>query len=149
MQIHLTQKVALDATELLLLLTDHEQLSRFFNAKFSVLEPAKNENIPGGAGCLREVSTRGSTFVEEIIKADTQSIEYRIVGDKPLKNHLGIIKFIPAEGGVNVDYTISGEVPGWLPTFIVQHVIKSDISNALTKLANFANAYTKEQSNGC
>jgi len=149
MNIHLQQKVTMPSQKLLILLTDHARLSRFFNATFNVLNVSTNSLLAGGEGCLREVTTRGSTFIEEIVKADHQGIEYRIVGDKPLKNHQGIIRFIADESYMTIDYRISGQVVGWLPSFIVKYVIEKDIQKALSRIAKYAALMAKEHCDDC
>lgn len=94
MNIHLTKFIPVHTDLLLPTLLAHEQLCRFFNASF-VIERAENaEEIDGGAGCLRKVTTHRNSFIEEIIKADLTGIQYKIVGKGPLKNHQGDIFLI-------------------------------------------------------
>lgn len=124
-----------DIADLLPTLLEHEQLSRFFNASFDIIKPQNPQEIIGGKGCQREVSTRGNCFVEEIVKADLSGIQYKIVGQGPLKNHHGDISFEVVDGGTLIHYSITGDVVGWVPEFLFAWVLKYDISNALNKLA--------------
>lgn len=140
MDIHVTQKINATPEQLLPVLLDHQQLNRFFNAVFEVTKASNDGEPVGGTGCLRQVSTRGNTFTEEIIAADFSGIHYRIVGDKPLKNHKGHIQFIAAGSETEIRYYIHAESAGWIPSFIIQKVLKGDISRALSRLAMFFQA---------
>lgn len=137
MDIHVTQKIKATPEQLLCVLLDHEQLNRFFNAAFVVTRVSNEGEPAGGRGCLRQVTTRGNTFIEEIIAADLSGIQYRIVGDKPLKNHKGHIQLITANDETEIRYHIYAERSGWIPNFIIQKVLQDDISRAMKSLAAF------------
>lgn len=135
MNIYIQKLVSADIASLLPTLLDHERLSRFFNATFKVIKHQNQQEVIGGKGCQREVSTRGECFVEEIVKADLSGIQYEIVGKGPLDNHLGDISFEVVDGGTIIHYNIKGDVVGWVPEFLFAMVLKHDIAGALNKLA--------------
>ncbi len=139
MKIHLTRLINAEIALLLPTLLEHEHLSRFFNATFEIKRHEHGGEILGGKGCLRQVETRGSRFVEEITKADLSGIQYQIVGEGPLKNHQGDIHFTVVDGGTRVDYYIQGEVVGWVPDFLFTFVVKRDIAKALDNLVRHFN----------
>ncbi|MFD2167542.1 SRPBCC family protein [Thalassotalea euphylliae] len=134
-KIDLEQQVNASPAELLALLTDHVNLSRFFNAEFAIAKSSFEGEIPGGKGCRRLVDTLGQSFVEEITKADISGIEYRIVGSQPLKHHFGQIDFTVLEQQTLINYYVEGVPVSYLPKIIVQWAIERDIRQALRKIA--------------
>ena len=137
--ISIQQQVSATSQQLLALLTDHENLDRFINAKFKIVKQGDGELV-GGIGCQRQISTLGQCFIEEITQADESGIHYHIVGDKPLKNHQGTIDFKPADNGVLIDYKIVGEPPFYQPKFIVKWLIERDIRRGMVKIAKHFSA---------
>ncbi|MCH2056431.1 MAG: SRPBCC family protein [Thalassotalea sp.] len=133
--IDLAKEVSTNPQTLLETLLEHEQLSRFFNASFTVERQSDEGEIAGGKGCRRQVTTMGQTFSEEILKADLSGITYRIVGSKPIKHHLGRIVFETTGDTTLISYHIKGIAPNHLPTFLVKFLIQRDIKSALKKLA--------------
>ena len=107
--VYYQKNIAATPKELRDTLLDHQNLSDFFNASFKVLKAENDNEISGGKGCVREVTILGVRFKEEIVRADTNGIEYRVVDDFPVKAHRGVIAFtqIPAE--LNIE---------WLMTFL-------------------------------
>lgn len=152
-EVNLKQAVRATSSQLCALFLDHKNLSRFFNAEFTVDRPAMSGEIHGGKGCRRRVNMRGNHFVEEIISADTTEIQYKIIGDKPLSGHLGRIAFYTLkrtqdnlDKSVNaqqteISYKIIGKAPFWQPTWLVAWVIKRDIQKGLEKIAEHFHAH--------
>ncbi|WP_461537084.1 SRPBCC family protein [Spongorhabdus nitratireducens] len=121
-------------------LLNHEHLSRFFNARFRLLEPAEPSEPEGGKGALRQVSTRGNKFRERIVSASHQGIVYCIEGPGPLVGHQGHIQFTPRPEGTEIHYCINGESANWIPTRIVGWVISKDIKAAMKNLRRYYHA---------
>ncbi|TWX53708.1 SRPBCC family protein [Colwellia hornerae] len=125
-------------------LLEHQQLSRFFDATFSLIQPQNKTELKGGKGAIRQVKISGITFSERIISADHHHISYQIIGNKPVAEHRGNIHFnendlakdsnIPAS--TEVTYHISCKAPWWLPSLILAFFIKKDLGQALKKLAS-------------
>ncbi|MBH0075568.1 SRPBCC family protein [Pseudoalteromonas sp. SWYJ118] len=122
-------------------LLDHQQLHRFFNAKFTLLQAQDEGQIEGGKGSVRQVKIGKITFSEQIISADQNLISYQIVGDKPVANHRGDI-YLTANKDINtlvteLNYCISCSAPWWMPNALLKYVITKDITQALNNLNNY------------
>ena len=115
-------------------LLDHQNLSDFFNASFKVLRAANNSEVSGGVGCVREVNILGVSFKEEIVKADTDGIEYRVVDDFPVKDHRGVIRFSVQGSLTKVSYRISCCAPWYIPNWLLTRLLQHDIEQCLNKL---------------
>ena len=137
--IDLTQKVAATPSQISEVLLEHEQLNRFFNADFQLINNQNEGEITGGKGAVRQVSMLGVKFKERIISADNQHISYQIMGNKPVAEHRGDIYFYEDNAETpmtEVNYKISCKAPWWLSSFVLGFFIKKDIAQALNKLAN-------------
>lgn len=137
--IRLTQQIKSGVNDVFNTLLEHEQLSRFFSGTFRVVHPSKDTSNSNGVGAVREICMRGETFCEEITAAKDGCIEYRILGNKPIKNHRGMIDIKPNQLGCLVNYVIECEAQWWQPSFIVKRIITHDISVGLTKLTEYFN----------
>ena len=109
--VYYQKNIAATPKELCDTLLDHQNLSDFFNASFKVLKAENDNEISGGKGCVREVTILSVRFKEEIIHADTNGIEYRVVDDFPVKAHRGVIAFTQQENSTNVSYRITCRAP--------------------------------------
>jgi uncharacterized protein YndB with AHSA1/START domain len=76
--------------------------------KAEVLKPGDDPAEPNGLGMERRIKPPGSAALEErIITHDRPNlIEYIVINDAPLSNHLGRIEFKPTATGTSVRYTI-------------------------------------------
>jgi hypothetical protein len=88
-------------------LTDH-----FFDiwpGKARVLEAGDDPNEPMGLGMVRLMNPPGSAALEErIITHDRPSlIEYTVINEAPIHNHLGRLALSATTGGTRLEYTIS------------------------------------------
>lgn len=123
---------------LLQTLLEHEQLGRFFNARFSVVRAENKNEIKGGSGCVRAIKTAGLTFQEQIMEANSDGIHYQIIGDFFLKEHVGKIMFSSNNNGsavvTGVEYSIAFQVPWYLPSRLIKYFVESDIIKAMQKL---------------
>lgn len=115
-------------------LLNHQSLSDFFNATFKVLKVENDGEVSGGVGCVREVNILGVRFKEEIVHADTNGIEYRVVDDFPVKAHRGVIAFTRQENATNVSYRITCRAPWYMPSWLLTRLLQNDIEQCLNKL---------------
>src|SRR3954469_25874987 len=69
--------------------------------KAKVLEPSDDPNEPNGKGLVRWIKPPGSGALEErIITHDRPTlIEYEIINDAAMYNHLGRLEFTPTADG--------------------------------------------------
>ncbi|WP_435275019.1 SRPBCC family protein [Psychrobium sp. nBUS_13] len=134
--ISLTKSINASADDVHSALLDHEQLGRFFNGSFSVKQPA---TCSTGVGLIREITMRGEKFCEEVIAVTQRCIHYRIIGNKPVRNHYGSIHIIDSNDGCKINYLITCQALWWQPSFIVKKIINQDMSQGLTKLAEHLN----------
>ncbi|WMN60622.1 SRPBCC family protein [Pseudoalteromonas xiamenensis] len=124
-------------TNLLTTLLDHNQLSRFFGASITEIRPEIAGAPKGGKGTQRLVSMLGFKFIEEITDASVDKIEYAIQGNFPLKGHRGVIEFYPSDTKTVLRYQITGQVPRFIPVFLMALIIRRDLNLALKKLEVF------------
>lgn len=132
--VYYQKNIAATPKELRDTLLDHQNLSDFFNASFKVLKAENDNEISGGKGCVREVTILGVRFKEEIIHADTNGIEYRVVDDFPVKAHRGVIAFTQQENSTNVSYRITCRAPWYIPNWLLTRLLQNDIEQCLDKL---------------
>ena len=134
------KNIAAPATAITKELLNHEQLGRFFDAKFSLHKAQNPEEITGGKGSVRQVTIGPVKFFEQIISANEQQICYQIIGNGPVTCHKGTISLSPSDKSTtntHVHYHIQFKGPGWLPDFILKYVVQRDIKSALSKLAEY------------
>lgn len=95
--------------------------------KAEILQPGDDPNEPKGKGLVRRIKPAGSPPLEErIITHDRPTlIEYVVINDAPLSNHLGRIEFTSTATGTAVRYTIDFD---YKPAFlgpVVRAILKS------------------------
>lgn len=132
--VHYKKNIAATSIQLRDTLLNHQHLSDFFNASFSVLKKENSGEITGGKGCVREVTILGVRFKEEIVHADLTRIEYRVVNNFPVKQHKGLIEFTPHQNTTTVSYRITCAAPWYLPSWLLQRLLQNDIEQCLNKL---------------
>ncbi|QIZ77062.1 SRPBCC family protein [Ferrimonas lipolytica] len=130
------------AAKIMPVLLDHQNLSRFFSARFAVLQSAAAGQPSGGVGTIRAVTSMGKTFNEQVIGLTETKLTYRIVGAAPLKNHLGVIRLLPTANKLvtELHYVISGTSSNWVPTALIGWLLRGDISKAMAKLKDHFDA---------
>jgi uncharacterized protein YndB with AHSA1/START domain len=99
-------EVAASPDEVFTYLTDH-----FFGlwpGKGKVVSPGTDPAEPMGLGMVREIKPAGSPVLEErIITHDRpRLIEYTVINEAPIHNHLGRLELTPKGTGTRLDYTI-------------------------------------------
>jgi len=136
-EILLKQQVDCPIGPLVAIMLEHDKLGRFFDAKFKQTKPALDNEPAGGCGAIRQVTMRGSSFLEEIIQANEHQISYRIIGSGPVSNHRADIYFTQQDQHTLINYSICCSAPWWQPDFLVKFVIERDIAKGLNKLASY------------
>ena len=106
-KVTLTAEVGASADALFTFLT--ESFFGLWPGKAKVLEPGDDPEEPMGLGMVRLVDPPGSAALEErIVTHDRPSlIEYTVINDAPIRNHLGRLVLTPKTGGTKLVYTIS------------------------------------------
>lgn len=127
-------------------LLNHERLERFFNAHFQVKSTTNQSEVVGGEGTKRSVKIGPINFDEIIIVVTDDTVCYTVVGDAPVKNHLGTIKLYSRGTYCDVDYTITCQSNTLLPGFILSWFIKRDVKSALFKLATYFDSHRQPSS---
>ena len=97
---------------------------------------------PNGVGAVRLVCRRVFAVMEEVVYwEEPTSMAYRILGDTPLRNHLGELRLSPAnDGGTNLHYKVQFTVPwyfgGSLLGVFVTRRLSRNLKSGLIKLAS-------------
>ena len=129
-----TQNVKAKPAEVAKVLLDHQALDRFFNAKFVLVNPENQGELPGGKGAIRQINMLGSEFQEKIISADEHHIKYQIMGNKPVAEHCGDI-YLKAISAPQTKTEINDKLrctePWWQPSFVVAFFIKTAIQKSI------------------
>ena len=105
-RVHLTAEVGASADAVFTYLTDH--FSELWPGKARVLEPGDDPAEPMGLGMVRLIHPPGSAALEERIVAHDRPrlIEYTVINEAPIHNHLGRLELTPTTAGTRIDYTI-------------------------------------------
>ena len=106
-KVTLTAEVGASADVLFTFLTEH--FTDLWPGKAKVLEPGDDPQEPMGLGMVRLVDPPGSAALEErIITHDRPSlIEYAVINETPIHNHLGRLVLTPTTAGTKLVYTIA------------------------------------------
>jgi hypothetical protein len=104
--VHLTAEVGGSADAVFTYLTDN--FFELWPGKAKVLEPGDDPAEPMGLGMVRLMNPPGSAPLEEriITHERPKLIEYKVINDAPLTNHLGRLELTPTTKGTRLDYTI-------------------------------------------
>ena len=101
-----------------------DEVFTYFTAHFDDIWPGKLDHVrdapegsePLGLGFVRRLHTPAGKIEEEIVTHDRPSlIEYKVINDVPIHNHLGRIEFAERNGGTRIDYTIDFD---YKPSFL-------------------------------
>lgn len=118
--------------------SQHERLSEIYPGAFKRIVDSRDPFNVNGIGSVRRITNFPLVLEEEVTRFNEPSlIEYRLVEDGLVKDHVGIMHFYELDNGVRtrLDYTI--QFRGRLPVtgFIIRNIIESVIRNALRDLA--------------
>ena len=113
--VHFTAEVGGSADAVFTYLTDH--FFEIWPGKAKVLEPGDDPAEPMGLGMVRLLNPPGSAALEERIITHNRPrlIEYTVINDAPISNHLGRIELTPTTKGTRIDYTIDFD---YRPAFV-------------------------------
>lgn len=106
-KVELTAEVGASPDAVFTYLTDH--FAELWPGKQKVLEAGDEPGEPMGLGMVRLANPPGSAALEErIISHDRPSlIEYTVINEAPISNHLGRLELTPTTQGTRLNYTIS------------------------------------------
>jgi uncharacterized protein YndB with AHSA1/START domain len=106
-KVELTAEVAGSPDAVFTFLTDH--FFELWPGKATVLEAGDDPAEPMGLGMVRRMNPPGSAALEERIVAHERPrlIEYTVINDAPISNHLGQLELTPTATGTRLDYSIS------------------------------------------
>lgn len=104
--VELTAQVAGSPDAVFTYLTDH--FFEVWPGKGEVLSPGDDPSEPNGLGMVRRMNPPGSAALEERITTHDRPslIEYTVVNEAPITNHLGRIELTPTGTGTSIRYTI-------------------------------------------
>ena len=136
MSIHsiaLEQAVDVPKTFLFQLLSDHDNLGRFFSADYSLIKQGKPEI--NGIGAVREVSTGPFRFQEQIIDyKENEHLHYKIIQGAPVNEHGGWVRFESLSANKSlvhyrIKFSPSVRGTGWLIKLLLENNIRKALSN--------------------
>jgi len=116
-------------------LSVHKNLETIF-APAKIRRIKDGEDVLDGLGSVRKMSLPLLPSFEETVtvREPNERIEYKITRGTPLRNHHGVMRFLPSDKGVRLHYTItfSSRVPLLAPA--VGLVLKQGINRGLKKI---------------
>lgn len=120
--------------------SDHNRLGKVFPGKFARIKDATSGKDPNGLGSVRQIRQGLLRFEETIVRFEPASvIEYTVSRGGPVKNHLGRMVFADADGGTQLDYTITFEskIPftGWLIARVLSSALCAGMPRAVKDIA--------------
>lgn len=129
-RIEIVQEFAMPVEQLFAYLSEHENLNSVF-APAKVKRLRNGDTSRNGVGSVRSVRVLIEPPLEETVTAfkENELIEYRITKGGPLRNHHGVMKFYPFNGGSRLHYVITFE--GKLP--LVGKIVKLGLENGIRK----------------
>jgi hypothetical protein len=142
MKIDFTQIIKATPEQVLDILVDHNNLSRFFNAKISMITEQNSGEIVGGKGAVRLIKIGPISFKEQVLIANTERFSYKIVGKGPVSEHQGDIylKESSSENSklvTHLHYVITCKAPFFLPDGLAKYFIEKDIKLAMKNIATY------------
>lgn len=118
--------------------SNHDRLSEIYPAFIKLIVPSSDPVNLYGVGSIRAIFRFPLFFTETITRyIEPTLIEYKINFGSPVKNHVGIMKFYPLEGGekTRLDYTIEFEPIIPYSGFLINTLNKKFVMDALSLLA--------------
>lgn len=133
--IEVVQAFPFSVEKLFAFLSDHENLTILF--PLAIKRVRDGQDSVNGVGSTRRMSPPvGPAFEETVTKVVPNSlIEYTITKGSPLKNHYGVMKFYPYEGGSRLHYTIDFESKLPFTGPAIKLVLEAGLRKGLKKLA--------------
>lgn len=115
--------------------SEHENLASLFKPA-SVRRISDGEAARNGVGSAREMRVPGAPpFVETVTGyQENRLIEYRITRGSPLRDHLGVMRFVPIDDQRTYFHyviTFGGKVPFVAP--IIRHVLEKSVRRGIAQ----------------
>ncbi len=129
-RIEIVQEFPFPVERLFAYLGEHENLETIF-VPTKIKRISNGHETRNGVGSAREMRIGpGPSFVETVTAyKENELIEYRITRGSPLRNHHGVMRFYPLDGGSRLHYTIVFE--GKLP--LVGPLIRAALDRGIRK----------------
>lgn len=137
-KIHIIQDFNTSPYRVFSFFSNHDRLSEIYPAMIKTLIPSSDPTNLYGIGSTRAILRFPLFFTETITKyIEPTLIEYQITFGSPVKNHTGMMKFYPLEGGqkTRLDYTIEFEPILPYSGFLITTLNKKFVMDALSLLA--------------
>lgn len=133
--IEVVQAFPFSVEKLFAFLSDHENLTILFPLAIKRIRDGQ-DSVNGVGSTRRMTPPVGPGFEETVTKVVPNSlIEYTITQGSPLKNHYGVMKFYPYEGGSRLHYTIDFESKIPLAGPVIKFALEKGLRQGLKKLA--------------
>ncbi|AHI66333.1 SRPBCC family protein [Burkholderia thailandensis] len=116
--------------------SEHERLGSIF-APARIRRLSNGDTTRNGVGSSREMRVPGTPPFVETVTAyqENRLIEYRITEGSPLRDHLGVMKFLAVDGDrtrFHYVITFDGKVPFVAP--VVRHFLEGGIRRGVRNL---------------
>ena len=116
-------------------LAEHENLAEVFGAKITRVRDGQ-DGQRNGVGSVRRLQIGPLPPFDETVTefVPSERIVYRITRGSPLRGHLGVMTFVPQDGGTSFVYDIrlASPIPGL--ALIVRTALTRSIAQALPKV---------------
>lgn len=139
-RIVITADTTVPVDKLFAFLSEQENMARLF-APAKVTRLRDGDSSRNGVGSVRQVKIPLSPAIEETntVFEENRRIEYRVTNKAAIKNHLGVMEFVPTAGGSQLRYTITfdGRVP--LTGVLIKAALQATIKRNIAKLNDWLN----------
>lgn len=139
-RIVITADTTVPVDKLFAFLSEQENMARLF-APAKVTRLRDGDSSRNGVGSVRQVKIPLSPAIEETntVFEENRRIEYRVTNKAAIKNHLGVMEFVPTAGGSQLRYTITfdGRVP--LTGVLIKVALQATIKRNIAKLNDWLN----------
>ena len=136
--ITLEQTANAPKTVLFQLITDHDNLDRFFDGHYQLIREGKPD--VNGIGAIRKVSDCWFSTQEQVIDyKENEHLHYKIIQGGPVKEHGGWIKLhsLSAEHSL-IHYRINFRPKVFGTGWIIRYIFTRKIKKALLNLATYS-----------
>ena len=137
--VHIEHHFAKSPAQIFAYLAEHENLAEVFGAKVRRLSDGE-DGERNGVGSVRELRIGAMPSFQETVTefVPSERIVYRITQGSPLRGHVGVMTFEPADGGTRFVYDIrlASPIPGLAP--VVRGALTRSITRALPSVERSA-----------
>lgn len=127
------------------LLSDHQNLGRFFDGKYRLIKAGKPEQ--NGIGAVREVDSGPFTIQEQIIDyKENEHLHYKIIQGVPVNEHGGWIKFTSLNADQSLIHYRIKFSPKFMGTgWILRYLFEVKLKKALSNVAEYSETTWNKQ----